>query len=45
MSGQAKGKGTLINEDKKYKFEGEWENSKPTVGMIVFDEDSNVCRI
>ena len=39
MNGEAKGKGTLVNHDRKYKFDGEWENSKPVIGVIEFEED------
>lgn len=43
--GRANGVGKIDNIKQRYKFEGEWENSKPKKGTLTFVMDPNISNV
>ena len=43
--GKAEGNGELDNAKGKYKFTGEWKNSKPQKGTLTLVTDKNISNI
>ena len=43
--GRAHGNGTIDNMKQKYRFAGEWEESKLKRGILTFTSDPNISNI